>query len=149
MRLARELPKLDDANPQRAADMPLRQALEAIAEPDSDTQTELDEAMALRRREEQLRARLRVTEKALESASRDGDIETLAAIARDLSLEREAAEIRLRAQRGFGRCLIALKRALPQVSECDLLDAINSGALQQACDERIRELETMTSQSKG
>ena len=143
MRLARELPKLDDSKAQRVADMPLRQALAALTEKDEDVKpvrSELAEARALARREERLRARLIVTEKLLDAASRDGDMETLAAIARDTWPESEAAEIRLRAERGLGRCLIELKAKLPGVSERELLDSINSGAFRQACDERIREL---------
>ena len=146
MRLAREVPKLDDSKAQRVADLPLRQALAALTERDEDSEdeSELDKAKKfdkeLARRDKQLRARLTITKKALEAAVRDGDIETLSAIARDTSAEIEAAAIKLLAQRGLGRCLIALKELFPGMSEHDLLDSINSGALVRACNEQIREL---------
>lgn len=77
-----------------------------------------------------------------QSLNKDNTIQELAFLIRECTrIQTAVAELRLRSERGLGRCLIELHALMPGVSDRELLDMLNSGAFVRACDARIAELE--------
>ncbi|MDP2826698.1 MAG: DUF3102 domain-containing protein [Sulfuritalea sp.] len=126
MRLAR----LDPANRQRVADLPLRQALENIAGPEQDDDLlACANAFAIRcdAAHRTIRLRLGVLKRILDDP--DASIEELAFAAQESAeCYAQARSLGVEAMHGVGRCLAELK-TLTGRGEADLLRALNDGSL--------------------
>jgi hypothetical protein len=109
MQLARRWRKLPEAERQRVAVLPLRQALIEGARPGPTSKRSLAEFESEGRR---LAARVRGLAAWFDVADREEDIDSLAQIAQDVTLENEICAHRLHAHRELGRLIPELKADL-------------------------------------
>jgi len=126
VRLARELPKLDEPNTQRVAHLPLREVLELLADDSKPTS------------KQSLTERLKRAETDLENAESLSDLELVIADAD--SILSDAIRFKFSAEKQAGECFASLKKSLPAFGENELLSRVNDGSLVKACDDRMHSI---------